>query len=328
MTALKRITKKNWKKKKSINVFFKRVFFDFFDTKKTTVVKLYGRILTDIEMLSNDENKIKHEIRNLRLLISNVLIVVKNSFDFINNVIEQFKINIKAILATTVEKILVIDEVYMFYSDLNKSNFDVFKTIVIDTIVAEVQNVLDDNRCVLLLKYESQIMKMFQNVNFDFTKRFQLSNVFWFENFSYNELQKILLFKFAIQNLKATSQIIFTIIDILNPLWNELNFDNDDDVKNLISKIKTNYRVWQSALSTTQKSIDFIFESQNFDSHYNRAFNAKINFEKLFQKVMSCEDIVSKLNEFLKVVKKMRAQGFEPREQISMNFIFKRSFDN
>jgi hypothetical protein len=167
------------KKKKLINVSLNRIFLDSFDIEKTIVVKLYDRILTDIEMLSNDEDMIKHDIRNLRLLTSNVLIVVKNSFDFIDNVIEQFEINTKAILATTVEKVLVIDEAYMLYSDSNKEdNFDVFKTIVIDTIVAEIQSVLDDDRCLLLLRYESQMMKMFQNVNLDLIRRFQLSNAF------------------------------------------------------------------------------------------------------------------------------------------------------
>ncbi len=317
------------KKKKLINVSLNRIFLDSFDIEKTIVVKLYDRILTDIEMLSNDEDMIKHDIRNLRLLTSNVLIVVKNSFDFIDNVIEQFEINTKAILATTVEKVLVIDEAYMLYSDSNKEdNFDVFKTIVIDTIVAEIQSVLDDDRCLLLLRYESQMMKMFQNVNLDLIRRFQLSNAFWFENFSDNELQEILLLKLANQNLKVTSQIIFTIIDVLSRLRNELNFDNDDDVKNLISKVKTNYQARQFALSTTQRSVDFIFESQNFDSQYDRAFNVEINLERLFQEIIDCENIVSKLNEFLKVIKEMRAQDLESREQISMNFIFKESFDN
>jgi hypothetical protein len=157
---------------------------------------------------------------------------------------------------------------------------------------------------------------------------FQLSNAFWFEDFSDNKLQEILLLKLANQNLRVTSQVIFTIIDVLSRLRNKLNFDNDDDVKNLISKVKTNYQARQSALSTAQRSIDFIFESQNFDSQYDRASNVEINLERLFQRIIDCEDIVSKLNEFLKVIKEMRAQDLESREQISMNFIFKESFDN
>jgi hypothetical protein len=99
-------------------------------------------------------------------------------------------------------------------------------------------------------------------------------------------------------------------------------------VKNLISKVKTNYQARQFALSTAQKSIEFIFESQDFDSQNDRASNVEINLERLFQKIIGCEDIVFKLNEFLKVVKKIRAQDLESREQILMNFIFKESLNN
>ena len=39
---------------------------------------------------------------------------------------------------------------------------DIYKTAVIDTIVAEVQSVPGEDRCVLLLGYKDQMMDMFQ----------------------------------------------------------------------------------------------------------------------------------------------------------------------
>lgn len=42
------------------------------------------------------------------------------------------------------------------------SHTDSFKTAVIDTIVAEVQGVPGDDRCVLLLGYETQMREMFR----------------------------------------------------------------------------------------------------------------------------------------------------------------------
>jgi hypothetical protein len=45
--------------------------------------------------------------------------------------------------------------------DVGKQN-DQFKTTVIDTIVAEVQSVPGEDRCVLLLGYRDQIVEMFQ----------------------------------------------------------------------------------------------------------------------------------------------------------------------
>jgi hypothetical protein len=42
------------------------------------------------------------------------------------------------------------------------SHTDSFKMAVIDTIVAEVQNVPGEDRCILLLGYETQMREMFQ----------------------------------------------------------------------------------------------------------------------------------------------------------------------
>lgn len=43
-----------------------------------------------------------------------------------------------------------------------KGTTDPYKTAVIDTIVAEVQNVPGDDRCVLMLGYKEQMEEMFQ----------------------------------------------------------------------------------------------------------------------------------------------------------------------
>ena len=44
----------------------------------------------------------------------------------------------------------------------NNGGADQYKTAVIDTIVAEVQSVPGEDRCVLLLGYKPQIEEMFQ----------------------------------------------------------------------------------------------------------------------------------------------------------------------
>lgn len=59
---------------------------------------------------------------------------------------------------------LVIDEAYMLYggSGGTGSQNDPYKTAVIDTIVAEIQSVPGEDRCVLMLGYEEQMVEMFQ----------------------------------------------------------------------------------------------------------------------------------------------------------------------
>ncbi|TVY43950.1 NFX1-type zinc finger-containing protein [Lachnellula occidentalis] len=288
-----------------IAISLNRVFLGSPGTGKTTVAKLYGRILGDLGLLSNGE------------------VILKNPADFLGSHIGQSEANTKGILATTVGKVLVIDEAYMLSSSKDNGG-DIYKTAVIDTIVAEVQGVPGDDRCVLLLGYEEEMKEMFQNVNQGLTRRFQLSEAFRFEDFTDPELQEILLFKLNKQGLGASTRAISVAIDVLGRARNGLNFGNGGDVENLISKAKTNYQRRQSASPADQRSIDFLFEPEDFDVDYQRTLaSAGTNIQSLFQDVIGCQEIVSKLDGYIKTANGMRAQDLDPRGQIPMNFIFK-----
>ena len=190
--------------------------------------------------------------------------------------------------------------------------------------MAEVQGVPGDDRCVLLLGYEEEMKEMFQNVNQGLTRRFQLSESFRFEDFTNLELQDILLFKLNKQGLGASTRAISVAIDVLDRARNGLNFGNGGDVENLVSKAKTHYQRRQSALPADQRSIDYIFEPEDFDDDYQRTLaSAGTILQSLFQDVIGCQDIVSKLDGYIKTANGMRAQDLDPRGQIPMNFIFK-----
>jgi hypothetical protein len=205
---------------------------------------------------------------------------------------------------------------------LGSGGADVYKTAVIDTIVAEVQSVPGEDRCVLLLGYEYQMRQFFANVNPGLTRRFQLC-AFHFEDFNDAERQEILNLKFKSQGLGATFPAVTVAIDVLSRARSGFNFGNGGDVENLISRAKGNYQQRQSALPQNERSIDFIFEPQDFNLDYDRAATAETNLQDLFKGVISCESIIAKLDGFRNVAKGMRAQGLDPRGQIPMNFIFK-----
>ena len=107
------------------------------------------------------------------LIVDFLLVVIKNPADFIGSALGQSEANTKAILATTTGKVLIIDEAYMLYSGQNGigDKADIYKTAVIDTIVAEVQSVPGEDHCVLLLGYEKNIREMFKNVNPGLSRR-------------------------------------------------------------------------------------------------------------------------------------------------------------
>lgn len=50
----------------------------------------------------------------------------------------------------------------MLYGGAGSGGADIYKTAVIDTIVAEVQSTPGEDRCVLLLGYKHQMEEMFQ----------------------------------------------------------------------------------------------------------------------------------------------------------------------
>ena len=123
-----------------------------------------------------------------------LLVVVKNPADFVGSVLGESEKNTKAILKATEGKVLILDEAYMLYSGGAgmSTTSDPYKTAVVDTIVAEVQSTLGEDRCVLLLGYKEKLEEMFRNTNPGLSRRFALDDAFDFEDFDDDQLREIL----------------------------------------------------------------------------------------------------------------------------------------
>jgi hypothetical protein len=63
---------------------------------------------------------------------------------------------------------------------------------VIDTIVAKVQGVPGDDRCVLLLGYPDEMQKMMRKGNPGLARRFQLQDAWHFDDYSNDDLLHIM----------------------------------------------------------------------------------------------------------------------------------------
>jgi AAA+ superfamily predicted ATPase len=275
-------------------------------TGKTSVGKLYGQILADMGILSNGE------------------VVVKNPADFVGSVLGESEKNTKAILKATEGKVLVIDEAYMLSSGVTglSTTSDPYKTAVVDTIVAEVQSTLGEDRCVLLLGYKEQMEQWFQNTNPGLARRFPLDDAFVFEDFDNDQLRAILEMKLKKQGLDATQEAKDVAIQVLSRARQRPNFGNAGEVENMISHAKGLQQARQSALPLSARSTDIVFEPQDFDANYDRSSRAAVNCRELFKDVLGCDDIVDKLEGFVRTVNIMRARNIDPREHIPFNFLF------
>ncbi|KAK4152576.1 helicase required for RNAi-mediated heterochromatin assembly 1 [Chaetomidium leptoderma] len=273
-------------------------------TGKTTVAKLYGEILVALGLLSKGE------------------VVVRNPSDFVGAHLGQSEQQTKGILAATVGKVLVIDEAYGLYGGGGSQGAisDPYKTAVIDTIVAEVQSVPGDDRCVLLLGYKDQMENMFQNVNPGLSRRFPLASGFNFEDFSDAELRKIFDIKVKEQGYQVTGQAAHVAMEILKRARNRPNFGNAGEIDIILDSTKARH---QTRHARGQAKSAVLLEALDFDENFDRAERAETNIRKLFDGTVGSEQIVSLLEGYQDTVRTMKGLDMDPKENIPFNFLFR-----
>ncbi|KAH6953007.1 P-loop containing nucleoside triphosphate hydrolase protein [Fusarium avenaceum] len=278
-----------------------KVFLGSPGTGKTTVAKHYGEILKDLGLLSNGE------------------LVVKNPADFVGAALGQSEAQTKGILAATVGKVLVIDEAYgLFGGGANGAVVDPYKAAVVDTIVAEVQSVPGEDRCVLLLGYKEQMEQMFQNVNPGLSRRFPLSSAFVFEDFDDAALAEILNFKLGKSGFKATDQAKTVALDALRRARNRPNFGNAGEIDILLDKAKASH---QKRVSSGRVKRHGTLEAVDFDEEYDRAEKGDTDIRKLFAGDVGREGVISVLQSYQKRVREAKRLEFDP--EIPFNFLFR-----
>ncbi|PNP38328.1 hypothetical protein TGAMA5MH_09686 [Trichoderma gamsii] len=278
-----------------------RVFLGSPGTGKTTVAKLYGQILATLGLLSNGE------------------LVVRNPSDFIGAALGVSESQTKGILAATLGKVLVIDEAYGLYGG-NGSTSDPYKTAVIDTIVADVQNVPGDDRCVILIGYQEQMEEMFQNVNPGLSRRFSVDMPFVFEDFDDDALRQVLEFKLKASGFTTTGEGKTAALDVLIRERNRANFGNGGAIENLLSKAKASYQKRLSAGKLKKKNQ---IEAEDFDEDFDRTTRKDTNVQALFQDDIGREDIIEKLEHIQQRVRELKFLEYDVREEIPFNFLFR-----
>lgn len=278
-----------------------KVFLGSPGTGKTTVAKLYAKILADLGLLSNGE------------------VVVKNPADFVGSHLGQSEAQTKGILASTVGKVLVIDEAYGLYGGgKNGSGGDIYKTAVVDTIVAEIQSVPGEDRCVLLLSYKDQMEEMFQNVNPGLSRRFPLSSAFVFEDFDDAALAKILDMKLGKTGFAATDKAKKVALEVLRRERNRPNFGNAGAIDILLNKAQASH---QKRVSSGKVGRHGTLEAVDFDEDFDRAERGDTDVKALFKGDVGRDRLISVLQGYQTRVRHAKALDIDP--EIPYNFLFR-----
>ncbi|PQE08262.1 NFX1-type zinc finger-containing 1 protein [Rutstroemia sp. NJR-2017a BVV2] len=285
-----------------------RCFLGPAGTGKTVVAKLYAKILCEIGVLSKGE------------------VIFRNPSDLIGQYIGDSEANTKSALNAATGNVLVIDEAYMMYSgnsDGTGNESDSYRQGIIDTLVAEVQGTPGEDRAVLLLGYKEPMLEMLANANPGLSRRFPIANAFSFENFTMEELEKILRSKLDSYVLEATDEAIKVAMDVLHKASTRLNFGNGGEVENLIAAARSNIQVRMSSIPVADRPSKWTFQPEDFDPEFDRGKSAHANLRKLFGDVVGCQNIVKQLGQYQNVYKAMKSRGMDPRPYIPTNFVFK-----
>lgn len=191
---------------------------------------------------------------------------------------------------------------------------------MIDTIVAEVQSVPGDDRCVLLLGYKDQMEEMFQNVNPGLSRRFPIASGFTFDDFSDEELRQIFALKLKVQAYQVTDQGIGVAMEMLKRARNRPNFGNAGEIDIILNDAKARH---QSRFSKRQAKSASLLEAADFDENFDRAERSESNVPGLFKGTVGCEETVSLLQGYQDTVRTLKALDMDPKESIPFNFLFR-----
>ncbi|KAL7782521.1 P-loop containing nucleoside triphosphate hydrolase protein [Trichoderma ceciliae] len=279
-------------------------------TAKTTVAKLYGRILADLGYLSRGD------------------VVLKNPADFIGECLGKSEAKTRKILEATVGKVLVIDEAYMLDAGDPSKKQDKFKTGVIDTIVAMIQGVPGEDRCIILVGYEDKICNMFHNVNPGLSRRFPIERPFRFENFTLRQMREILELKISDDDLEATDEALLTAESMFEKALMRPKFSNAGEVDKILATAKLNYEMRLSALPLEQEGRthiqddEFKLHAVDFDPDVRLGADEKLDCREILNGMVQ-ESIINKLVGYQQSCIGAREGKFNPRNHVPTNFIFK-----
>ncbi|KAH7137463.1 P-loop containing nucleoside triphosphate hydrolase protein [Dactylonectria estremocensis] len=294
--------------KERLHMSLNRLFLGPPGTGKSTVAKLYGQILADYGLVSNNE------------------VVVKTPGDFISEYIGESETNTSAILDSTIGKVLIIDDAHMFYQEEGRKSrrTDDYRLGCLDVIVSKVHNKPGEDRCVILVGYTDGIQEMLRNTNPGLRRRFPLEQAFVFTDYNDEDLNQILRLKMAGEQITASQPAMDVAAEVLRRMRDRPNFGNGGDVSNLLDQAIARFadNVTQS-LENNNGDENTTLEREDFDPEWNRGQGASEKCRLLFHGLIGFEVVIDQLQGYQRMAANMRRVGRDPRQRVPFTFLFK-----
>ncbi|CAM9145812.1 unnamed protein product, partial [Ectocarpus fasciculatus] len=203
-----------------------RLFLGNPGTGKTTVAKLYGRILKEIGMLSDGSTELKQPS------------------DLIGSAVGEAEKTTSALIKRCRGKVLIIDEAYALSNSTFGSN-------ALDTLTGLVQGSPGEDIAVVMIGYEKDMKKMLRGQNSGLTRRFSFEDAFKFEDFSDEDLERVIVKLVQGNKLKASRSVRQEVIKELAVQRSRPNFGNAGAAVTMVAAAK------QRLASRDPHSTDF-----------------------------------------------------------------------
>ncbi|GFH06095.1 NFX1-type zinc finger-containing protein 1, partial [Haematococcus lacustris] len=277
-----------------------RVFLGNPGTGKTTVARIYGQVLRDLGLLSRGE------------------VVEKIPADFIGSALGESEQKTAAILDAAVGCVLVIDEAYSLNPSSKGHSKNPYTEAVIDTIVAKVQGVPGDDRCVLLLGYEEPMQALMREANPGLARRFQLANAWTFQDYNDEELLAIMKEAARRKGWELGLSELRAGVQVLDMERRRPNFGNAGAVNNLLATVAMRMEARMREMPASARAAALPVAADFLPPGDAEA----VQVDQVMADLVGCEKVLAKLREWKATINASQRVGNKPSDSFEFNLLF------